>query len=59
MLNEFYPLNKIYVFKKDGNANLNYFAPVSMFFRENRWSIEEMTEIMKEIAETAFRYWMF
>lgn len=59
MLNEFYPLNKIYVFKKDGNANWNSFAPVSMFFREDRWSIEEMTSIMKEIAETAFRYWMF
>lgn len=59
MLNEFYPLNKIFVFKKDGNANWNSFAPVSMFFREMRWSIDEMTAIMKEIAETAFRYWLF
>ena len=59
MLNEFYPLNRIYVFKRDGNANLNDFSPVSMFFREERWTIDEMTDIMKEIADTAFRYWMF
>ena len=59
MLNEFYPINKIYVFKKDGNANLNSYAPVSMYFREEQWTVQEMTDIMKEIAETSFRYWMF
>ena len=59
MLNEFYPINKIYVFKKDGNANFNSYAPVSMYFREKQWSIQEMTNIMKEIAETSFRYWIF
>ena len=59
MMNEFYPLNRIYVFKRDGNANLNSFSPVSMFFREKEWSVEEMTDVMKEIAETAFRYWLF
>lgn len=59
MLNELYPLNKIYIFKKDGDSNHNYYAPVSMFFREKRWSIPEMFDIMKEIAETSFRYWLF
>lgn len=59
MLNEFYPINRIYVFKKDGNANLNSFAPVSMYFREKPWTIKEMADIMIEIAETSFRYWMF
>lgn len=59
MLNEFYPINKIYVFKKDGNANFNSYAPVSMYFREEQWTVQEMTDIMKEIAETSFRYWMF
>ncbi|AGM25249.1 EcoRI family type II restriction endonuclease [Spiroplasma chrysopicola] len=57
MMNEFYKINTIYVFKKDGGSDYNYFAPVSMFFREERWTIEEMYEYMKEIAETAFRYY--
>ena len=33
MLNEFYFLNRIYVNKTDGGFNLNYFSPVSMYFR--------------------------
>jgi type II restriction enzyme len=33
MLNEFYYLNRIYVSKVDGTSNLNYFSPVSMYFR--------------------------
>ena len=59
MMNQFYDLNKIYVFKRDGNSNYNYFSPVSMFFRENRWSVDEMYNIMKEIAETSLRYYLF
>lgn len=59
MLNEFYPLNRIFVFKRDGNANYNNFAPVSMYFREKKWEVDEMKDIMKEIAETSFRYWLF
>lgn len=59
MLNEFYPLNRTYVFKKDGNSNYNSFSPVSMFFREEIWSVEEMFNIMKEIAETSIRYYIF
>jgi len=59
VMNEFYNLNQIYVFKRDGNANANYFSPVSMFFREERWSIQEMFEKMKEIAETSIRYYFY
>ena len=59
VMNEFYQLNKIYVFKKDGTSDANSFAPVSMFFREDRWSVQEMFDIMKEIAETSFRYYLY
>ncbi len=59
VMNEFYPLNKIYVNKKDGDANLNRFSPVSMFFREKIWTVDEMFEIMKEIAETSLRYYIY
>ena len=48
-MNEFYNLNKIYVFKKEG------YSPVSMFFRRKQWSVNELYEIMKEIAETSIR----
>ena len=58
-MNEFYNLNQIYVFKRDGNVNANYFSPVSMFFREKRWSVQEMFEKMKEIAETSIRYYLY
>ncbi|WP_258058548.1 hypothetical protein [Campylobacter hyointestinalis] len=34
-------------------------TPVSMYFRNNEWSIDEMFEIMKEIAETSLRYYIF
>lgn len=59
VMNEFYHLNRIYVNKKDGDANYNRFSPVSMFFRETIWQKEEMFEIMKEIAETALRYYIY
>jgi len=52
-MNEFFPLNKIYVFKKEG------YAPVSMFFREKKWDTEELYNIMKEVAETSIRYYIF
>lgn len=58
-MNEFYPINKIQVFKKDGDASHNDFSPVSMFFREPQWTVQEMADIMKEIAETSFRYYLF
>ncbi len=59
MLNQFYPLNRTYVFKRDGNAERSAFSPVSMYFREEIWTADEMADIMKEIAETTFRYYMF
>lgn len=59
MLNEFCNLNQIYVFKRDGNSDVNSFAPVSMFFREERWTVEEMFEKMKEISEASIRYYLY
>ena len=32
MMNEFYPLNQIYVKKIDGSSGKDRFSPVSMFF---------------------------
>ena len=58
-LNEFYEINKIYVNKKDNDRDHGGFAPVSMYFREEPWSEDEMFDIMKEIAEYSFRYWLF
>lgn len=59
-LNQLYPLNKTFVFKKDAFSHLGKstgFSPVSMYFREAEWTENEMYEIMKEIAETSFRYY--
>ena len=58
-MNEFYNLNQIYVFKRDGNSDVNYFSPVSMFFRKERWTVPEMFEKMKEIAEASIRYYLY
>ena len=58
MLNEFYPLNKTYIQKRDGNADKNDYSPVSMYFREQQWTTEEMLKILKEIAETSARIYM-
>ena len=58
MLNEFYKINKIYVHKRDGSSDKNHFAPVSIFFREKRWTKKEMFEILKEIGEDSIRYYL-
>lgn len=58
-MNEFYYLNKTYVFKIDGNSEHNKFSPVSMYFRQEEWSTDEMFDVMKEIAETSLRYYIF
>lgn len=58
-LNEFYDINKIYVNKRDNDREHGGFSPVSMYFREEPWAIDEMFNIMKEIAEYSFRYWLF
>ncbi len=44
-MNDFFPLNKIFIKK----THLP-FEPVSMFFRYEDWSTEEMTKIMKDVA---------
>lgn len=59
MLNEFYSLNRTYVFKRDGSSDKNTFSPVSMYFKEKDWTQVEMFEILKEIGETAIRYYIF
>lgn len=46
-MNEFYPLNQIFVHKRE-----NY-SPVSMYFREQEWSEDELYAIMKDIAEAS------
>jgi len=48
-MNEFYPLNRTFVFKREG------YAPVSMYFREREWQVDELFERMKEVAETSVR----
>ncbi len=58
MMNEFYRLNKIYVFKTDGNSDKNHYSPVSMFFREEQWEADEMLKVLKEIGETSLRYYI-
>src|SRR3546814_2106072 len=52
-MNEFYPLNSIFVFKRED------YAPVSMFFRSNEWDTAELYATMMEIAETSVRYYIF
>src|SRR3546814_6430068 len=52
-MNEFYPLNRIFVFKRED------YAPVSMFFRSNEWDTAELYATMMEIAETSVRYYIF
>lgn len=49
-MNEFFPLNKIFVEKK-----FKPFEPVSMLFRYESWSIEEMAVQMYDIAVRAIK----
>ena len=55
MMNEYYPVNKTYVFKRDGGRAKNRFSPASMFFREEDWTQEDMFDVLKEIGETSIR----
>lgn len=52
-MNEFYPLNRIFVHKREG------FAPVSMYFREREWEESELFDIMKEIAEASITTYIY
>ena len=51
-MNDFFPLNKIFISKKHPP-----FEPVSMFFRYEDWSTEQMIKIMADVAEEAIRYY--
>lgn len=50
-INDFFPLNEIFVVKKHLP-----FEPGSMFFRYEPWKVEEMTKIMLKIAVEAINY---
>lgn len=50
-INEFFPLNRIFVVKQ-----YTPFEPCSMFFRYQPWSVPEMVEIMMTIADQAIKY---
>ncbi len=52
-MNEFYPLNRIFVHKRDG------YAPVSMYFRETEWQEDELFSVMKEIAEASITTYIY
>ena len=53
-LNERLDLNKKgYYLEREG------YAPVSMYFREKNWETNELYEIMKEVAETSIRNYIF
>lgn len=52
-MNEFYPLNRIFIHKREG------YAPVSLYFREKEWQESELFDIMKEIAEAAITTYIY
>ena len=58
MLNEFYKLNKVWVYKRDGDSTKNRYAPASMYFRERPWTQREMLKVLKEVGEDAMRYYL-
>lgn len=51
-INDYFSLNQFFIEKKHLP-----FEPVSMFFRYEDWSTEEMTEIMLKIAQEAVGYY--
>ena len=51
-MNEFYPLNKIVVFKPSSRS-----TPVSMMFRYKQWTEDEMYKNMCFIAQASFNYY--
>ena len=52
-MNEFYPLNRVFVHKRES------YSPVSMFFREREWEKEELFEVMKEISEASINAYIY
>lgn len=60
MLNEFYPINQVYVNKKDrGGEGKNQFSPVSMFFRNEEWTCEEMLTTLKIVGEASMAHYLY
>lgn len=52
-MNEFYPLNRVFVNKREG------YSPVSMFFRREEWQDDELFDVMKEIAEASINAYIY
>lgn len=50
-MNEFFPINRIYVEK-----DFLPFEPVSMLFRYQNWTIDEMVEVLHQVAKRAIKY---
>lgn len=51
----FFPLNRVYVDKVSIEGDM--LKPVSLFFREEPWSPEEMFEVLFEVASRAIAYY--
>ena len=52
-MNEFYPLNRVFVHKRES------YAPVSMYIREKESKENELFDIMKEIAEASITTYIY
>lgn len=50
-MNEFFPLNQLFVEK-----DFLPFEPVSMLFRYEAWTPEEMTQVLYQVAKRAIQY---
>jgi len=46
-------LNKTYLFNEDGER----FNRGSFYFRERKWSVDEMFKVMSDIAERSVQYY--
>lgn len=57
-MNEFYPLNKTYVQKTDGDNNHRTFAPISMYYQKEQWETERLYGLLLDVAETAIRTYL-
>ncbi|SRR3989338_8382184 len=53
-MNEFYPLNRIFVHK-----TIEGYAPVSLFFQEETWGKDRLFEIIKDISEASVTTYIY
>lgn len=53
-MNEFYPLNRIFVHK-----TIEGYAPVSLFFQEERWEKDRLFDIIKDISEASVTTYIY